>query len=179
MPSTSTSTAAPGCSSADFVLGVVGRRPSVGIVEVTLAFRNTAATTCPLAGYPGVQLLDAAGVSIPTDIVLGGTAWFTDLPPSSVNVAAGAEAYFNIGYSDTAAASTSCPTAAAVEAVPPHLRHRLGGERPVRRVRLRRHGLAPLRAWVGRDGHGGADFRPPLLTRAAPTRDANGGCADQ
>jgi hypothetical protein len=98
----------------------VGRQGAAGTFEVTLGFRNTSAATCPLAGYPGIQLLGPGGSDLPTDTVPGGDDSFTSLAPATVSVGPGATAYFNLGYSDVPTGTeTTCPTATGIQAIPP------------------------------------------------------------
>ena len=99
---------------------VAGSSGAAGTIEVTIALRNTGTATCTLGGYPGLQLLDAAGVQLPTHVVRAGSYPFTDFAPSTVTLAAGGTAYVNLGYSDVPSGSeTSCPKAASLWVTPP------------------------------------------------------------
>ncbi len=87
---------------------------------MTISFRNISSSTCVLGGYPGAQMLDAQGAQLPTTVVRGGSYSFTNLPRSTVTLATGASAYFNLGYSDVPSGSaTSCPSAAQLIVTPP------------------------------------------------------------
>ncbi|HEX3980525.1 MAG TPA: DUF4232 domain-containing protein, partial [Acidimicrobiales bacterium] len=99
MPPPTTSTTIPGCTGANYSLSELGSQGAAGTFEVTLGFTNTASATCPLAGYPGIQLVGAGGADIPTTTVRGGTESFTDFAPTTVEVGPGATAYFNMAYS--------------------------------------------------------------------------------
>jgi Protein of unknown function (DUF4232) len=117
---TSTTSTVPGCTGSNYTLSILGTQGAAGTFEVTFGFRNTSSATCPLDGYPGIQLLGSGGADIATDTVEGGGPSFTTFAPSTVEVAGGATAYFNMGYSDvTTGTETSCPTATAIEATPP------------------------------------------------------------
>jgi len=86
-----------------------------------MALKNTTARSCTLGGYPGMLLLDAAGTGLPTKVVRKGTYSFTAMAPTTVTVAPGNAAYFNIGYSDVpVGGEPTCPTSAAVEVTPPN-----------------------------------------------------------
>jgi hypothetical protein len=122
-PSTTptTSTTVPGCTGTNYALSLLGTEGAAGTSEVTFAFRNTASATCPLSGYPGIQLIDAAGADISTTTLRGGTLSITDFAPTTVEVGPGASAYFNMTYSDvTTGTETSCPTATTLQAIAPN-----------------------------------------------------------
>ncbi len=120
LPAPTSSTTVPGCTGANYTLNVLGSQGAAGTFEVTFGFHNTSAATCPLSGYPGIQLLGAGGTDIATDTVQGGGESFTNFAPSTVEVAGGATAYFNMGYSDVPnGTETSCPTTTGLEATPP------------------------------------------------------------
>jgi len=115
-----TTTTIPGCTGQNYSLSLLGSQGAAGTSELTLGLRNTASATCPLEGYPGVQLLDAAGTQLTTTVVSGDGQAFTDFAPAPVAVGPGQSAYVNLGYSDVpTGGQTSCPTAAALELVPP------------------------------------------------------------
>ncbi|HXQ76421.1 MAG TPA: DUF4232 domain-containing protein [Acidimicrobiales bacterium] len=120
LPAPTTSTTVPGCTGANYALSVLGSQGAAGTFEVTFGFRNTSSATCALTGYPGIQLLGAGGADLATNTVQGGGDSFTDFSPSTVELAGGATAYFNMGYSDvTTGTESSCPTTTALEATPP------------------------------------------------------------
>ncbi len=99
---------------------IVGSSGAAGTIEITVALRSTSATTCVLGGYPGLQLLGAGGVALPTNVIRKGAYGFTAMAPTTVHLATGQSADFNIGYSDvTVGTETSCPTATALEVTPP------------------------------------------------------------
>jgi hypothetical protein len=86
-----------------------------------MALKSTSASPCVLSGYPGMQLLDSAGNSLPTNVVRKGNYSFTAVPPTTVNLTTGQTAYFNIGYSDVPTGNeTTCPASTSVEITPPN-----------------------------------------------------------
>jgi len=119
--SPTTTTTVPGCTGSNYVLSQLGSQGAAGTFELTFGFRNTSTATCALFGYPGLQLLDGAGNNLTTTTVEGGTYSFTNLAPTNVSVGPSATAYFNVAYSDVPSGTeTSCPTAAAIQAIAPN-----------------------------------------------------------
>jgi hypothetical protein len=97
---------------------------AAGTIEMTVAFTNRGASTCSLFGYPGMQLLDASGANLPTNVVRGGGPQFpvaaANQPPRTVRNAPGATGSFGLSYSDVPVGNeTSCPTSANAEITPP------------------------------------------------------------
>ncbi|HEX3981844.1 MAG TPA: DUF4232 domain-containing protein [Acidimicrobiales bacterium] len=90
-------------------------------METTVALKSTAPTPCVLGGYPGLQLLSSSGASLPTNVVRKGSYGFTAMSPTTVILAPGQSAYFNIGYSDVPVGTeTTCPTSTSVQVTPPN-----------------------------------------------------------
>jgi len=88
---------------------------------MTIRLRNTSSSACVLGGYPGMQLLDANGAQLPTTVVRGGSYPFANLTPTTVTLAPGAVAYFNLGYSDVpSGGETACPKASSMWVTPPN-----------------------------------------------------------
>ncbi len=98
---------------------VVGTQGAAGTIEVTVELKNTSTSSCALEGYPGLQLVSAGGTQLPTSVVRGGSYSFSDFPPSPLTLAAGAVAYFNLGYSDVGSGTGSCPPASSMWVTPP------------------------------------------------------------
>jgi hypothetical protein len=74
-----------------------------------------------LGGYPGLQLVSATGTNLPTVVTRMGNYSFTAMAPTTVTLAPGQTAYFNIGYSDVPVGSeTSCPTSGSMLVTPPN-----------------------------------------------------------
>jgi len=121
--STTTSSAAVGtaCAARDLMISLVGSQGAAGTNELTFALRNSSTSPCPMDGYPSAQLLDSSGTELPTHVVSGGSLQFTNFTPAPVQLAPGANAYFNLAYSDVPSGTeTTCPTAAQIEITPPH-----------------------------------------------------------
>ncbi len=130
--STGTTAATPGgssttaagtarCATTGLTGSVVGSSGAAGTIETTVGLKNTSAGPCVLGGYPGLQLLSAAGSPLPTTVVRKGTYSFTAMPATTVTLPSGSSAYFNIGYSDVPVGDeTTCPASASLEITPPN-----------------------------------------------------------
>jgi hypothetical protein len=121
----STTTTSPGgpnqCPTPKLTASVYGSSGAAGTIEVTMALTSAAASSCTLGGYPGLQMLNAAGTALPTTVVRKGNYPFTAMAPTVVTVAPGQAVYFNLGYSDVPSGTeTSCPTSATVQVTPPN-----------------------------------------------------------
>ena len=79
-------------------------------VATTVLLRNTSSTTCVLAGYPSLQLVDAHGRELRTRTVDGGSFPFTDLPVTMVTLDPGGVASFHIGSSPVRAPAPTART---------------------------------------------------------------------
>jgi hypothetical protein len=122
--STTTTTAPAGngvpmCQTSGLHVAVTGSQGAAGTEEDTLALTNTGSTSCTTYGYPGMLLLSASGAPLPTTVDRGGTLNFEDIAPALVQLAAGASAYFNVGYSDIQQTGSSCSAAGQLEVTPP------------------------------------------------------------
>jgi Protein of unknown function (DUF4232) len=74
-----------------------------------------------LFGYPGLQMLNAGGANLPTNVVRKGIYGFTSMAPTTVTLTNGQTAFFNIGYSDVPVGTeTTCPTSTTLEVTPPN-----------------------------------------------------------
>jgi len=94
---------------------------ATGHVGRLVSFRNTSATTCTLLGYPGMQMLDAAGHPIRTQVLRGTAITVPSVPERVVTLTPGALASFDLGYDDaTGYGNDRCPTSARVEITPPN-----------------------------------------------------------
>ena len=119
--STSTTAGTARCATTALSGSVVGSSGAAGTIEATVALKSTATAPCVLGGYPGLQMLNASGGSLPTRVVRKGSYSFTAMAPTTVTLTSGQSVYFNIGYSDVPAGSeTSCPTSASLEVTPPN-----------------------------------------------------------
>jgi Protein of unknown function (DUF4232) len=123
-PTTTSTTTAAGpatCPTTALVATVAGSEGAAGTIETTIALRSTSTTNCLLSGYPGLQLVSATGTNLPTVVTRMGTYSFTAMAPTTVTLAPGQTAYFNIGYSDVPVGTeTSCPTSGSLIVTPPN-----------------------------------------------------------
>jgi len=120
--STTTTAVGPArCATTALTGSVVGSSGAAGTIETTVALKSTGTAPCTLGGYPGMQMLAASGATLPTTVVRRGSYSFTAMAPTTVTLAPGQSAYFNIGYSDVPVGSeTSCPTSTSVQVTPPN-----------------------------------------------------------
>ena len=98
---------------------------AAGTIELTVSITNTSSHPCSLNGYPGMQLLSAAGASLPTNVIRGGGPGFlapaANKPPMLVTLAPGGHAAFSLSYEDVPVGTeTSCPTSPKAEVTPPN-----------------------------------------------------------
>jgi len=100
---------------------VEGTQGAAGTIEVTFSLTNVSPSVCVMSGYPGALLLGIDGSQLPTVARRGGTLSFENIPVSTVSIAAGESAWFNVGYSEVPVnPETSCPTSKALEITPPN-----------------------------------------------------------
>lgn len=94
---------------------------ALGHIGQVVSFKNTSATTCTLHGYPGLQMLNAAGHPIATQALRGIAYTVPSVPERVVTLTPGAEASFDLGYDDsTGYENDKCPVSARVEITPPN-----------------------------------------------------------
>jgi hypothetical protein len=120
--STTTTTAGTaGCATANLTASIYGSNGAAGTIETTIALKNNLSTNCTLGGYPGLGMTGSNGASLTTTVVRKGNYSFTAMAPTTVTLAPGQSAYFNMGYSDVPTGSaTSCPAAANLVITPPN-----------------------------------------------------------
>jgi hypothetical protein len=93
---------------------------ALGHVGRVVSFENISAATCTLHGYPGLQMLNAAGHPIRTHVLRGIAYTVPYVPDLVVTLAPSAEASFDVGYNDsTDYELEQCPVSARVEITPP------------------------------------------------------------
>jgi len=120
------SPAASRCRSSALAVSVGAAGVAAGSVGQVVTFTNRSAKACSLYGFPGLQLLDAAGHPLPTDVVRGQSVTVPSVPLRTVLLAPGGAASFALGYADqTGYGALRCPTSAEVDLTPP------GAERPI------------------------------------------------
>jgi hypothetical protein len=117
---TNTGPGSAACATSQLAATVAGVNGAAGTIETTVALRNTSATTCVLAGYPTLQMVDTKGAALVTKTVDKGSYSFTSQPAAPVTIPPGQSGSFNIGYSDVPTGTeTTCPTSAALQITPP------------------------------------------------------------
>jgi hypothetical protein len=97
---------------------------AAGTIEMSVDLTNQSASTCTLYGYPGMQLLDAGGMRLPTNVVRGGGPQFpnpaANQPPTTVVLSSGRTAAFGLSFSDVpVGGETTCPGSASALITPP------------------------------------------------------------
>lgn len=119
---TNTGSAVPGgCTASQLTVSVATAGASAGHQTSKVTFENTSGTSCTLHGYPGLQLLDAAGAALPTDVVRGASAATPSLPVTTVTLAAGGDASFLAGWADaTGYGGDTCPTSTDAQITAPN-----------------------------------------------------------
>jgi hypothetical protein len=94
---------------------------ALGHIGVVVHFTNRSRSTCQLAGYPGLQMLDAAGRPIPTYVQRGIAYTVPKVAERVVKLSPGAVASFDLGYDDsTGFGDEKCPTSTRVEITAPN-----------------------------------------------------------
>jgi hypothetical protein len=118
---TTTTSGTSGCATANLTAAIYGSSGAAGTIETTVALKNNLTTSCTLSGYPGLGMTGSNGASLTTTVVRKGNYAFTAMAPTTVTLAGGQQAFFNMGYSDVPTGSqTSCPTAANLVITPPN-----------------------------------------------------------
>jgi hypothetical protein len=113
--------AAARCHSSQLHVKLGSAGAALGHIGQLVSFENVSATTCTLYGYPGLQMLDAAGRPIRTQVLRGIAYTVPSVPERLVNLSPGHEASFDLGYDDaTGYGNESCPGSARVEVTPPN-----------------------------------------------------------
>ena len=124
-PTTTTVAGVATCQPGQLTITAGMGNGAAGTISLTVTMVNKGPGTCTMNGYPGMQLLDASGASLPTNVVRGGGVDFLNpaasQPPSLVTLAPGQQASFSLSYEDVPVGSeTSCPTSAKAEVTPPN-----------------------------------------------------------
>jgi hypothetical protein len=94
---------------------------AAGHIVVTYGLRNVSGAPCTLFGYPGLQMIDASGKPLPTQVSHSGSYTFVAETPTPLSLSPQAEASFYAGYTDVpTGGETSCPQSARLEITPPN-----------------------------------------------------------
>ncbi len=113
--------AGAGCVSAQLSANEGPGGVGLGSETLTIEFKNTSTVECYLQGYPGLQMLNASGQSITTNVHWGSSVSVPSEPVTKVSLAPGATAYFLIGFTlGTGYGTEQCPTAQSLEVTPPN-----------------------------------------------------------
>jgi Zn-dependent protease/CBS domain-containing protein len=108
------------CHTAGLALAVVGTDAGAGNVVGTFRFTNQLDVSCMFFGYPGAQLLDAGGDSLPTTAFRGGSFAVISAPPQTVVVPAHGTAHFLIHWEQVpVGGETTCPVSSSLAVIPP------------------------------------------------------------
>jgi len=105
------------CQPSGLRIGVSGSGGAAGTIELTFSLTNITSVSCTMQGYPGMLLLDASGVALPTTVLRGGSLSFENIAVTAVSLSPGESAYFNLGYSDV---TGPCSMASQVEITLPN-----------------------------------------------------------
>lgn len=122
---TTTKASGPGtCQPGQLSVTSTAGSAAAGTISLQIRMTNTSSATCTLRGYPGMQLLDAQGNPLPTNVVRGGATFPNPKAQAGVvevTLAPGAVAAYTLTYEDVpVGGETSCPTSAKAEITPPN-----------------------------------------------------------
>jgi hypothetical protein len=98
---------------------------ATGHYKRILVFTHVLAPACRLRGYPGIQLIDGRGRPIRTRAHRGGSFTFPALAPRTVVLRPGARASFALGGDNAGVGGRICPSAAAIQVIPPNTSARI------------------------------------------------------
>ena len=90
-----------------------------GTHATTVALRNLSTRSCILAGYPSLQMLDAAGKKMATRTVDGGRSDVTDHPVTVVVISPEQSGSFVVTYGSPSPGHSSCPSSTSLQVTPP------------------------------------------------------------
>ncbi len=108
------------CTSSQLAVELGPDDAAMGHIGQVVSFKNVSTKSCALKGYPGLEMLDAAGHPIPTEMTDGPSYIVPSLPERTVVLTVGSEASFDLGFSDATGYGTAvCPTSARVAVTPP------------------------------------------------------------
>lgn len=124
-PTSTTAAGTTTCLASQLAIAPQQGSGAAGTIMLTVQMSNTSSTTCSLYGYPGMQLLDAQGSPIPTEVVRGGLDPGAPAPalqpPGQVTLSPGQASAFALQYEDVPVGNeTTCPTSAKAEITPPN-----------------------------------------------------------
>jgi hypothetical protein len=108
------------CHTAGLAVANAGMDGAAGTIYLTFVLTNTGTAPCSLYGFVGMQMLNAAGRPLPTDVVRTGVAG-TPAGPTQFLLDPGSAANFQADYNHATLGGPEsiCPTAAKLEITPP------------------------------------------------------------
>ena len=109
----------PRCHTSQLTVRYVNSDGAAGTERITMGMANNSATSCMLAGFPGLQLLDSAGRPTPTHTVRNGGAFPGIGSPALFLVTPRQEALFGVAYSHIGQSASDCSAAAQLRVIPP------------------------------------------------------------
>ena len=108
---------------------------AVGNVAISFQLRSLAAQPCTLYGFPGLQLLDAAAMPLPTYLTWSRSGYLIGtVPEQTLTLKRGSSVYFVLEFTDVPATRQACLAATYLRVTPPNAYTSVVG--PV-------HGIAP------------------------------------
>ncbi|TMC12619.1 MAG: DUF4232 domain-containing protein [Chloroflexi bacterium] len=108
------------CVAAQLALSAGRAGVGAGNAGEVFVLTNRSGATCSLSGFPGVQLVDASGRTVPTRVLRTGAYTFAQVPPRHVDLAPGGRASFSAGWSNgTGYPGVTCPAGTSVQVTPP------------------------------------------------------------
>lgn len=114
------------CHADNLAVSLVSSNGAAGHIYGTYQLANKGNIACTLYGFIGAQMYDAQGQKIPTNVVRNGGPMNNQPGPSTVTLAPGAGAPFDLVYTDVPTGNeTSCPKAAALDITPPNTTQQL------------------------------------------------------
>ncbi|HEV7214121.1 MAG TPA: DUF4232 domain-containing protein [Chloroflexota bacterium] len=110
-----------GCHTADLAISQEQGQVAVGNVGVSFRLRSLLAQRCTLYGFPGVQLLDAAGGPLPTYLTWSRSGYLIGtVPEQTITLDPGGSAYFVLEFTDVAGPDRACLAAPSLLVTPPN-----------------------------------------------------------
>ena len=106
------------CGAAQLAAQELDSGGAAGTIVASITLKNVSSASCALEGYAGLQLQDAGGSPLPTNVVHGGLG-FLDRTPSRVSLASGGDGTLLIAYHDVPSGTEECPTATTLLIRPP------------------------------------------------------------
>ena len=108
------------CHPSQLIVRIGHEGAAAGHIGVEVRFQNVSARACTLYGYPGLQMLDAAGRPLPTEVHRGRAYTVPNVAERLVTLRPRAGAAFDAGWDDaTGYGRKQCPTSTRVLITPP------------------------------------------------------------